>query len=134
MPKCYSYNISSFTFGGWGTLFGGYKTYSHMILPNSTQPLTKFITYCTYLHTILYLNFICNFTASAVPQTLHLTMSPSVTEIQVENHVFPATAKPPATCHSFFLAGAGMLSRCIHNLYLYRMFIRLLPSIRKIFI
>lgn len=113
-----------------------------MTLPNSTQPLTKFITYCTYLHTILYLNFICNFTASAVPQTLHVTstMSPSVTEIQVENHVFPATAKPPGTCHSFFLAGAGMctriiyMSRCIHNLYLYRMFIRLLPSIRKIFI
>nr|AIT52345.1 chalcone-flavonone isomerase 1 [Daucus carota]AYN53488.1 putative chalcone-flavonone isomerase [Daucus carota subsp. sativus] len=35
-------------------------------------------------------------------------MSPSVTEIQVENHLFPATVKPPATCHTLFLAGAGV--------------------------
>ncbi|KAK1378125.1 Chalcone-flavonone isomerase family protein [Heracleum sosnowskyi] len=35
-------------------------------------------------------------------------MSPSVTDIQVENLDFPAKVKPPGTCHTFFLAGAGV--------------------------
>ncbi|GMP68731.1 hypothetical protein CsSME_00028253 [Camellia sinensis var. sinensis] len=34
-------------------------------------------------------------------------MSPSVTQVQIESHVFPPTVKPPGTVKSFFLGGAG---------------------------
>ncbi|KAL6959133.1 chalcone isomerase [Sarracenia purpurea var. burkii] len=37
-------------------------------------------------------------------------MSPSpssVTEVQIESHIFPPTVKPPGTAKSFFLGGAG---------------------------
>ncbi|KAI8006774.1 Chalcone--flavonone isomerase [Camellia lanceoleosa] len=35
------------------------------------------------------------------------SQSPSVTQVQIESHVFPPTVKPPGTSKPFFLGGAG---------------------------
>ncbi|KAK6161822.1 hypothetical protein DH2020_005203 [Rehmannia glutinosa] len=37
-----------------------------------------------------------------------MSVSPSVTEVQVESCVFPAAVKPPGSAKTFFLAGAGV--------------------------
>ena len=36
-----------------------------------------------------------------------MSTSPSVTEIQVENIIFPSTVKPPGSTKTLFLGGAG---------------------------
>ncbi|PSR93060.1 Chalcone--flavonone isomerase [Actinidia chinensis var. chinensis] len=39
---------------------------------------------------------------------MSLSQSPFVTEVQVENYVFPPTVKPPGTTKTLFLGGAGV--------------------------